>query len=55
MLKIFKKTIIERLIFVFQICINVKYYSKLFRITKTIMLKKVEKKTIIFRSNSLGQ
>ena len=48
MLKMLRKTMTKKLIFVFQICINVEYHSKSFRETKTIVFKKVEKNDYIF-------
>ena len=54
MLKMLRKTMIKRLISVFQTCINVEYYSKSFRETKTIMLKKT-KKSITLHLKSTNQ
>ena len=48
MLKTLRKTMTKKLIFIFQACINVEYYSKLFREAKTIMLKKIKKSDYIF-------
>ena len=38
----------KKLIFIFQTCIEIDYYSRFFRITKTIILKKIEKNDQIF-------
>ena len=43
MLKTLRKIITKRLTFIFQVCINVEYYSKLFREAKIIVLKKIKK------------
>ena len=43
MLKMFRKTMTKKLISIFQVYINVEYHSKLFRKTKIIVFKKVEK------------
>ena len=48
MLKTLRETMTKKLIFIFQICINVEYHSKLFRETKIIMLKKMKKSDYIF-------
>ena len=48
MLKMLRETMTERLISIYQACIDVEYHSKLFREAKTIMLKKVEKSDYIF-------
>ena len=48
MLKMLRKTMTERLISIYQACIDVEYHSKLFREAKTIVLKKVEKSDYIF-------
>ena len=48
MLKMFRETITKKLTFIFQVCINVEYYSKLFREAKIIMLKKMKKNDYIF-------
>ena len=48
MLKIFQKTMTERLTFIFQTCIGVDYHSKVFRIAKMIILKKIEKSDYTF-------
>ena len=43
MLKILRKTMTKKLIFIFQACINVEYHFKSFRKAKIIIFKKVEK------------
>ena len=48
MLKMLRKTMIERLIFIFQACINVEYHSKLFRKAKIIVLKKINRNDYTF-------
>ena len=46
MLKILRKTMPRKLIFLFQACINVEYYSKLFRKAKILTFKKKSGHTI---------
>ena len=48
MLKMLRKTMTKKLIFIFQACLDVEYYSKLFREAKTIVLKKIKKSDYIF-------
>ena len=48
MLKILRETMTKIMISVFQACIDVEYYSKLFREAKTIVLKKLKKSDYIF-------
>ena len=43
MLKMLRKTMTKKLVFIFQTCINVEYNSKLSRGAKIIVLKKVKK------------
>ena len=51
MLKMLRKTMTKKLIFIFQACINVEYHSKLFHEVKTIMLKKIKKKRLRLSQN----
>ena len=48
MLKTLRETMTKKLIFIFQIYINVEYHSKSFRETKIIMLKKIKKSDYTF-------
>ena len=48
MLKMLRKTMTKKLIFIFQTCINVKNHSKSFREAKTIVLKKIKKSDYTF-------
>ena len=48
MLKMLWKTMIERLILIFQACIDVEYHSKSFRKAKIIVLKKIKKSDYTF-------
>ena len=48
MLKMLRKTMTEKLISIYQACIDVEYHSKSFREAKTIMLKKIKKKRLHF-------
>ena len=48
MLKTLRETMTKRLIFIFQVCIDVEYHSKSFRETKIIVLKKMKKSDYIF-------
>ena len=48
MLKMLRKTMTERLISIYQACIDVKYHSKSFREAKTIVLKKIKIKRLYF-------
>ena len=54
MLKILRKTMTKKLIFIYQACIDVEYHSKLFRETKTIVFKEI-KKAITFFSKFTNQ
>ena len=44
MLKTLRETMTKRLTFIFQVYINVEYYSKSFCETKIILLKKLKKR-----------
>ena len=48
MLKTLRETMTKKLIFIFQIYINVEYHSKSFRETKIIMFKKIKKSDYTF-------
>ena len=43
-----RETTTKRLIFIYQVCIDVEYSSKLFREAKKIVLKKIKKSDYIF-------
>ena len=43
MLKMLRKTMTKKLIFIFQACIDVEYHSKIFRKSITIVFKKIKK------------